>query len=81
MNFRNFERKNWLGLGIACIFSSILLIHSLTSTFLLARNTGFDLFFNGSEFLIGLFLILLGIFQGDVVDRLDSIGDKIFKYI
>jgi hypothetical protein len=81
MSFRHFEKKNWLGLAIACILTSILWIHSLTSNFLLGRDGGFDLFFNASEFLVGLFLILLGIFQGDAVDRLDSIGDKIAKYL
>lgn len=43
MNFRNFEKKNWFGLAIAWIFGFILLIHSLTNTFLLARNVGFEL--------------------------------------
>jgi hypothetical protein len=88
MDFRQFDKKNWLGLIVACFFGLILLVHGIvvvwslySQNILFAWNTAFDLLAGISEFLIGLFLILLGIYQEDAITSLSSVGDWIVKYL
>jgi len=88
MDFKYFEKKNWLGLIVACFFGFILLVHGIVAVWslnsqnlLLAWNTAFDLLGSISEILIGFVLILLGVFQADAISFFESVGESIVKYL
>lgn len=67
--YRYFEKKDWIGLGIACFFGLMLWIH-LAVNLLLQRNAWFDWFFGFLEIIAGGFLIVLGYFQSELIDWL-----------
>jgi len=84
MNFRYFEKKNWLSLIVAWFFGFVLLIHGIVGVLSLNSQKllfALDLLGNISEIIIGVVLILLGIFQSDAIDSLENVGEEIVKYI
>lgn len=64
--YKHFQRNNWIVLGVALSFAGVLIIH-FPIDYLLGRNAWFDLFFGTVEVMVGVFLIVLGYFQMDLL--------------